>query len=197
MPPTVSIRQFICFYFSQDPFNLALILDVPPIGSCPDTWDGPHHVHPASINDGASNTAAQSPLYGQQWYSKYSSQYLAMRKARVRIVWFVPFEFEFFSGCRFTQLMNLFPFSSSICLQTHLCRGPTYPSTPKCLPPTSQLRYCPPPLASLWKHLPLKLLHNCRLIKYLVLLSQESAVQQPVAIETPTEHATYSYQHNK
>uniref|UniRef100_A0AAX7TP48 RRM domain-containing protein n=1 Tax=Astatotilapia calliptera TaxID=8154 RepID=A0AAX7TP48_ASTCA len=35
------------------------------------------------------------------------------------------------------------------------------------------------------------------LIKYLVLLSQESAVQQPVAIETPTEHATYSYQHNK
>lgn len=94
MPPTVSIRQFICFYFSHDPFNLALILDVPPIGSCPDTWDGPHHVHPASINDGASNTAAQSPLYGQQWYSKYSAQYLAMRKARVRIVWFVPFEFQ-------------------------------------------------------------------------------------------------------
>lgn len=27
--------------------------------------------------------------------------------------------------------------------------------------------------------------------------SQESAVQQPVAIETPTEHTTYSYQHNK
>uniref|UniRef100_I3KSM6 RNA binding motif, single stranded interacting protein 2b n=1 Tax=Oreochromis niloticus TaxID=8128 RepID=I3KSM6_ORENI len=26
---------------------------------------------------------------------------------------------------------------------------------------------------------------------------EESAVQQPVAIETPTEHATYSYQHNK
>lgn len=94
MPPTVSIWQFICFCFSQDPFNLALILDVPPIGSCPDTWDGPHHVHPASINDGASNTAAQSPLYGQQWYSKYSAQYLAMRKARVRIVWFVPFEFQ-------------------------------------------------------------------------------------------------------
>ena len=27
--------------------------------------------------------------------------------------------------------------------------------------------------------------------------SQESAIQQPVAIETPTEHTTYSYQHNK
>ncbi|KAM7404736.1 hypothetical protein PAMP_012056 [Pampus punctatissimus] len=26
---------------------------------------------------------------------------------------------------------------------------------------------------------------------------EESAVQQPVAIETPTEHTTYSYQHNK
>uniref|UniRef100_A0A8C8DQ27 RNA binding motif, single stranded interacting protein 2b n=1 Tax=Oryzias sinensis TaxID=183150 RepID=A0A8C8DQ27_9TELE len=26
---------------------------------------------------------------------------------------------------------------------------------------------------------------------------EESAVQQPVAIETPTEHSTYSYQHNK
>lgn len=26
---------------------------------------------------------------------------------------------------------------------------------------------------------------------------QDSAVQQPVAIETPTEHTSYSYQHNK
>lgn len=26
---------------------------------------------------------------------------------------------------------------------------------------------------------------------------QESSVQQSVAIETPTEHTTYSYQHNK
>lgn len=30
----------------------------------------------------------------------------------------------------------------STCLQTHLCRGPTFPSTPKCLGTTSQWRYC-------------------------------------------------------
>lgn len=31
----------------------------------------------------------------------------------------------------------------STCLQTHLCRGPTSPSTPKCLETTSQSRYLP------------------------------------------------------
>lgn len=41
-----------------------------------------------------------------------------------------------------SSLTNFFLLSSccSTCLQTRLCRGPTSPSTPKCLPPTSQLR---------------------------------------------------------
>lgn len=30
-----------------------------------------------------------------------------------------------------------------------------------------------------------------------VLAFQDNAGQQPVAIETPTEHTSYSYQHNK
>uniref|UniRef100_A0AAQ5YQM5 RNA binding motif, single stranded interacting protein 2b n=1 Tax=Amphiprion ocellaris TaxID=80972 RepID=A0AAQ5YQM5_AMPOC len=37
----------------------------------------------------------------------------------------------------------------------------------------------------------------CQTITLHASFSQESAVQQPVAIETPTEHTTYSYQHNK
>lgn len=40
------------------------------IGSSPDTRNGPHHVHPADLDDGASNTAAQPPLHGQQWHSQ-------------------------------------------------------------------------------------------------------------------------------
>lgn len=40
------------------------------IGSSPDTRNGPHHVHPADLNDRASDSATQSPLHGQQWDSK-------------------------------------------------------------------------------------------------------------------------------
>lgn len=40
------------------------------VGSSPDARNGPHHVHPADLDDGAPDTAAQPPLHGQQWSSQ-------------------------------------------------------------------------------------------------------------------------------
>ena len=43
-------------------------------GSRPDSRDGPHHVHPAHLDDGAPGTAAQPPLHGQQRHSESRAQ---------------------------------------------------------------------------------------------------------------------------
>lgn len=99
--------------------------------------------------------------------------------------------------CGYHTFVNLCPSVLSICLQTQLCKGPTYHNMPKCLLQALQPRY--ETLAcwiipSVWKLESLRwIVSNVDLMP----LQENSVQQQQVAIETPTDHTTYSYQHGK
>ncbi len=99
--------------------------------------------------------------------------------------------------CEYHTFVNMCPSVLSICLQTQLCKGPTYHNTPKCLLQVLQPRYetltcwIIPSVSkpdSLWC-----IVSNVDLMP----LQENSVQQQQVAIETPTDHTTYSYQHGK
>lgn len=66
MPPTVSIIVCVIYCSVRLQFSVLTSLCVVSTGNGPDTRDGTHHVHPAHLNDGTPDTAAQPPLYGQQ-----------------------------------------------------------------------------------------------------------------------------------
>lgn len=99
--------------------------------------------------------------------------------------------------CGYHTFVNVCPSVLSICLQTQLCKGPTYHNTPKCLLQALQPRYeslacwIIPSVSkpvSLWC-----IVSNVDLMP----LQENSVQQQQVAIETPTDHTTYTYQHGK
>lgn len=74
MPPTVSILAKLLDLFPvslrRHSLPLLSLFHSPSSGSGPDLRDGPQHVHPPDLHDGAPDSAAQPPLDRQQWNSQ-------------------------------------------------------------------------------------------------------------------------------